>query len=61
MTHADVENELRNITARASHVEAARQQARQAGDWPKHASCELELSKLGRRAVELERQRQRVA
>jgi hypothetical protein len=38
-------------------VEAQRQAARQAGDWPRHASCELELAKLGLRAVELERQR----
>ena len=61
MSVDDVERELAALRTRASTAEAARQSARQAGDWPRHASLELELQRLARRAVELERQRTRVA
>ena len=57
----DTEAELRALLTRAADLEAQRQAAHQAKDWPKVAGLEIELAKLWRRHADLEQQADRAA
>jgi hypothetical protein len=54
-------SQLRALLVRAAHIEAQRQAAHQAQDWPKVAGLERELLRLYREHADLERQTGRVA
>jgi len=51
---SDARSEMRAILTRAATVEAERQAAHQAKDWPRIAGLERELAALWRRHSELE-------
>ena len=55
MTDRDREAELRAICTRAADIEARRQDAQAAKDWPRVAGLERELAALWRRHADLER------
>ena len=53
----DTESETRALLTRAATLEAARQRAHKAKDWPRVAGIERELACLWRRHADIEQQR----
>ena len=54
MTDEATRNQQRALLVRAAHLEAQRQAAHQAQDWPKVAGLERELLRLYREHADLE-------